>query len=643
MALKVKYISTDQNVSIPILISPTLTVSEIINKIYQDGVLVQSTPDDVTNKYLNPRDTLSIFDCTESELFPFMNSESIGNIVLSSNKPTPLTWLSYAKDDNGILFTFTNKLIMKTSIYDIIPPYDTLRGPIDDNGFTYDFKDPQAPALNTTVSIATEILYDDSSPPVAPVFKRGGGGQTLNMRCATKASRFYRRGVKGGVKATKGVGSCSTIPILVMDSVGDIITFGLSLCDNELFPSTFRNNVCLVGYNVSSSVGDTGRILWNGYEQQGTEGWYSYGSSWTIVKDDSNTEPEPEPIIGGGIVDLSNRFSPRIEGHGVGAYPITKNQLISFNSDIWETTFAEKVLSVINGSALESVIALRWYYGIRTSIPKETSQAYVTLGQTPFNGVSTQSSIVTYPAKTEFLTYNMGTVYIRPKFGNFLDSSPFTEVQLYLPYHGFVSLNPTEVMGKDIRIDYNINIVTGACIIYLYIKIGVNDYRVIMEIPCSIGMDIPMNVSAKETIQSRLVTAAVGVGAVGLGTAVAGAGGAIGAMAGSNVISNIGESIGNNIQSPNLPSGDIKRSGGLDNETSSLAYLTAFAIISRPKIVAPPDYNDLIGTPSFKSGLISGFTGYIKVGAIKQSNITGIPKPVYDEIETMLKGGVYVE
>ena len=50
--------------------------------------------------------------------------------------------------------------------------------------------------------------------------------------------------------------------------------------------------------------------------------------------------------------------------------------------------------------------------------------------------------------------FNLGTYTFTPYFNNFLDYTPYTKYELYLPYCGFVDMDATEYTGKTISIDY---------------------------------------------------------------------------------------------------------------------------------------------------------------------------------------------
>ena len=346
-----------------------------------------------------------------------------------------------------------------------------------------------------------------------------------------------------------------------------------------------------------------------------------------------------------GIVDMKDRYSPKTQTSGIGIYPLNRQQITEFTFDLWEETFTEKINKLVNGDPMKSILALRWYYGIAPAIPRTEKSTYLTLGNVNFNGNMTQSAVITKPARSEIITYSMGAITIPRKFNNFLDFSPFTRVQVYIPYVGFTELEATVVMGRKIRLDYNINITTGASIAYLYVEEGMNKWRIIQEQGCVVGVDIPLSIESSDTIGSRIVTSIAGAGATAVGAGAGMMGGPIGAGAAAASIA--GGMISNSLNSVQSMSGQSSRTvGGLNSDTGSMGEFQPHVTITRPVPKAPEGYNKMVGKPDYRITKVGNMSGYIKVGSIASQNevaplVNGIPKEAMDEIDQLLKAGVY--
>lgn len=361
-----------------------------------------------------------------------------------------------------------------------------------------------------------------------------------------------------------------------------------------------------------------------------------------IWKKFPNSKDSPVTEEDEGIVSVEKRYSPRIQTSGVGIYPLSEEQVSSFIMGLWTETFLEKINREVNGNPMNSILSLKWFYGIGSVIPRTEVKTFVTIGNVAFNGFLTDA-VVTRPASREHITYTMSSVHVNRKHNNFLDLSPFTKSQIYIPYVGFRELPTTEIMGRSLRLDYNINIITGAAIAYVYVSTGDSSWRVIQEHPCMMGVDIPLTINSSESLGNRIITSIAGVGSSLSGAAAGSFGGPVGMVAGASMASGM---LSNGLNTVSGLSGHTPSmtSGGLSSETGSLGDFTAYITLTRPQPKAPAGYNSMIGKPDYRNVSIGSMSGYIKIGAISKSAGAGnqnIPKEAMDEIDQLLKAGVY--
>ena len=59
---------------------------------------------------------------------------------------------------------------------------------------------------------------------------------------------------------------------------------------------------------------------------------------------------------------------------------------------------------------------------------------------------------------------DMGSYKFEEYFGSFLDYSPYTKINMFLPYCGFIQLQAENVMGKTVSLKYSISFVDGTCL-----------------------------------------------------------------------------------------------------------------------------------------------------------------------------------
>ena len=105
---------------------------------------------------------------------------------------------------------------------------------------------------------------------------------------------------------------------------------------------------------------------------------------------------------------------------------------------------------------------------------------------------------------------NLGTYIFKNKYNNYLDYAPYTKITVWLPYIGFVELDPNEVLGNPISFDYQFDLDSGevtACI--SYVKSSRN--CLIKTASAKIGIDIPLGSTNAREIQKNLFTTATSI------------------------------------------------------------------------------------------------------------------------------------
>lgn len=73
--------------------------------------------------------------------------------------------------------------------------------------------------------------------------------------------------------------------------------------------------------------------------------------------------------------------------------------------------------------------------------------------------------------KQQIIDYSMGEISLKEYFGSFMDYAPYTTIQLYLPFYGFVDIDTNSVMNCDsLKVKYRINLLDGSAVIKIYVK-----------------------------------------------------------------------------------------------------------------------------------------------------------------------------
>lgn len=80
-----------------------------------------------------------------------------------------------------------------------------------------------------------------------------------------------------------------------------------------------------------------------------------------------------------------------------------------------------------------------------------------------------------------------------------------TEISLYLPFCGTVQLNPGDVIGNRIDIEYAIDFASGGCIAYVDLTTGDGAGYPVGALPGQIGADIPLTATAAGEVAARFI------------------------------------------------------------------------------------------------------------------------------------------
>lgn len=326
----------------------------------------------------------------------------------------------------------------------------------------------------------------------------------------------------------------------------------------------------------------------------------------------------------------------------------------------------------------------------------DPAQSVISLMSYPFNLLSLQgltkrnqniywgnfnSGVSSVAISSQAAYIDWGTIDLDEYWGNFLDYSPHTKIELYLPWStGFVSIDPGQVLPGSIQVITNIDLNKGSCIHNVIGKtrnasITSTDNILIGTYAGQCGKQIPVLSSDNASKMAGLVTAAVAAAVIPVGGAVGGAADAIGmargtkgmtqyAMTPSGSYTRIGnraerimdaasEGVSRGLTQSARIAGrlattslainkhpiSISRNGGFTDGSSSLSVQYPYIILSRPTQSVPNEYGHHYGYPSNIYSKLSELTGYTEIGEI---HLDGIPATFEElqELENILKGGI---
>lgn len=220
-------------------------------------------------------------------------------------------------------------------------------------------------------------------------------------------------------------------------------------------------------------------------------------------------------------------------------------------------------------------------------------------------------------ASKQYVSVSCGTLKIDEYWGAYLDYEPYTHAEIYLPYCGIHPISIDEIMGKNVSVDYHVDILSGACCCYVSVNGGVL-YSFVGQCSSSIpisGNDFTQMINGVMSIAGSI------------GTMVA-----TGGMTAPTFPQIAGNAI-NNMKPTIEKSGSLSGTGGL------LAVQKPYIIMTRPNQSVPARQNEFKGYPSNITATFSSLSGYTEVESVHLENIPATDAEM-SEIESLLKGGV---
>lgn len=189
-----------------------------------------------------------------------------------------------------------------------------------------------------------------------------------------------------------------------------------------------------------------------GTSQPGTGGGGDFSSTDDIVPLPS----QPEGVLNPPVVPTTAL------GKGIIAvYNPTMSELADLGQWLYGTDWADVLFNGIRDlflKPLDSIISLHIL-----PVKPSTMEYKGTCFLGPHNTMIDMERV-----SNQYVDKYCGSLKIEPYWGSYLDYNPYTKISLFLPYIGSVDLNPDIVMDKTIGIRYRIDVVTGACVAYIY-------------------------------------------------------------------------------------------------------------------------------------------------------------------------------
>lgn len=287
-------------------------------------------------------------------------------------------------------------------------------------------------------------------------------------------------------------------------------------------------------------------------------------------------------------------------------HTIDANNMNTLGGYLWSSSFASLIEHMFS-EPIHAVLGLHeLHYGGSISVG---SSEEIKLGAF---GSGAQGKLVT----NRYLEFSCGSINVKEHYGNVEDYDPYTKLQLYLPYVGFVPIATNEVMGKKLTVKYGIDVYTGGCVARVIVtNNGVEQELYNFQGQC--GCQLPVTSADYSSLVSRpLIGAALGAvtgGAVGAIT------GGLGGLASARI--------------------DYNRTNGFNSNTGVMLRQKPMLIIERPIAFNAQSYPSFYGNPTNWTVTLSECSGYTRVKDIHIDKTKATDEEKL-EIERLLKEGV---
>lgn len=291
-------------------------------------------------------------------------------------------------------------------------------------------------------------------------------------------------------------------------------------------------------------------------------------------------------------------------------YNPTLAQINAFGAWLWSDNFVDQIKKLFN-DPMQAIIGLHKVY----ATPATSGSQNIKVGYLD-SGVS--ANVVS----SQYTTIDCGTVTLSEYFHNVFDYSPYTQINLYLPFIGIVSLDNADVMRASIHIVYHVDVLSGACLAEVKVtRDGAGG--TLYQYSGNASVTLPISSGSYMGIVSSIASIAGGIA----GTIASGG-------AALPMIASAAGSVLN-------ARAKVEHSGGFSGNAGAMGGKIPYLIISRPQVALANNFQKYIGFPANYTTKLSNCSGFVKVLECHIENVNATNSEL-TEIETLLKEGILV-
>ena len=227
---------------------------------------------------------------------------------------------------------------------------------------------------------------------------------------------------------------------------------------------------------------------------------------------------------------------------------------------------------------------------------------------------------------------NLGTYKfeLKDNVNEFLNFAPYTKLTVFLPYIGFVELDPNEVMGFTVSFDYAIDLDSGEVTCAISVIDNGTPY-VVKTVVGKIAVDIPFGSTNAREIHKQFVTSMIGLGTSAITSTFANEGKGL-----TSILSKGATGLINSLQQHYHKGGSAL--SGLNNFPLPQSI---YIIWERNEVQSDP--NEFKGRPNPTSHGLSTLHGYTEIDRFADEiDLSFASQDEIDELRNLLQTGVYL-
>lgn len=282
-------------------------------------------------------------------------------------------------------------------------------------------------------------------------------------------------------------------------------------------------------------------------------------------------------------------------------YNPIRSELVAFSRYLWSTSFIDLIPKLFQ-DPMDAIIGLHEIY----VTPSVGGRANIVCGYL-------DSGVETNYVDERYKEIDCGSVDIDENFGTVFDYM-YTDVEIFLPFIGYVKLDISEVMRSKISVKYTVDVLTGACNARIYVKRDSYEVHAYSFDGCC-AASVPYSAGTNSILFQVIANTGLGLVTGGL------AGGAAGAAKG--------------LLNANVT---VKKSGSFNPNAASMDDKVPFIILQRNIDDTPSQFYEWQGYPLHQTAYLGGCKGYTIATNIHYSGPATSEEVA--EIEDILSNGI---